>query len=171
MGLVIHIKKIKGVKNCKPITWELEIYSSMISIIYFAFRAILDVFEYTCLISNHFAEFITHVAAPLFKTFGVNIILFHSFVVGVYKYYVILIKRSMTFDNKNMDRKWLIFLILFPILWICLRLLRSAQRFSSKLPTISNCKSSGFYDQITYFCDFKDNDYYNDNWTFVYIST
>ena len=126
--------------------------------------------EYICPKFNDSAEFIIHVVAPTFKTFGVNVILFHSFSVGVYKYYIILIKRPMTFDNETMDRKWLISLILFPILWTCVNLLRSTQSFSSKLLPTSNCKSSGFYDQITFFCDFEDNGYYNDKWTFVYIT-
>ena len=79
VGLGIHIKKIKQVKVCKPITWELEIYSSVIGIIFFAIHTILDVIEYNCPKFNYSAEFIIQVVAPTFKTFGVNIILFHSF--------------------------------------------------------------------------------------------
>ena len=171
VGMGIHIQKIKTVKICKPITWELEIYSSVICIIFSTLHTILDMIEYTCPILNDFSEFIIQVAAPIFKIFGVNIILFHSFAVGVYKYYIILIKRPMTFDNKAMDRKWLIFLILFPVLWTCLNLFRSTQIISSKLSTASNCKSFGFYDQITFFCDFKDDGYYHDSWSFIYITT
>ena len=154
VGMGIHIQKIKTVKICKPITWELEIYSSVICIIFSTLHTILDMIEYTCPILNDFSKFIIQVFAPIFKTFGVNIILFHSFAVAVYKHYMILIKRPMTFDNKAMDRKWLIFLILFPVLWTCLNLFRSTQIISSKLSTASNCKSFGFYDQITFFCEF-----------------
>ena len=121
----IHIQKIKQVKVSKPITWELEIYSSVICIIFPTVHTTLDMIEYTCPILNDFSKFIIQVFAPIFKTFGVNIILFHSFAVAVYKHYMILIKRPMTFDNKAMDRKWLMFLILFPVVWTCLNLSRS----------------------------------------------
>ena len=171
VGLGIHIKKINQVKVMKPITWELEIYSSVICIIFLTLNVILDVIEFTCPIFNDSAEFIIQVAAPTFKTFGVNIILFHSFAVGVYKHFIILIKRPMTFENKAMDTKWLISLILFPILWTCVNLLRSTQNMSSQLSSASTRRSSGFYDQITFFCDFKENGYRNDEWTFVYITT
>ena len=63
----------------------------MICIIFFAIHTILDVIEYNCPKFNDSAEFIIQVVAPTFKTFGVNVILFHSFSVGVYKYYIILI--------------------------------------------------------------------------------
>ena len=90
MGFGINIKKIQRVRVTKQITWELEIYSSVICMIYFTLVTFLDIFEYTCPELNSVVGFVIHYVVPIFETFGVNVILFHSFGVGAYKYYMIL---------------------------------------------------------------------------------
>ena len=171
IGFGIHIEKIKRVKSSKPVSWELEIYFSVTCIIFLILNSILDVIDFTCPNLSGFVGFIFQFVVGAFRIGAVNIIILHSSVVGFYKYYIILIKRPMVFDNKYMDRKWLIFLVILPILWTCLNLFRDIHVITSRSSPITSCFQSGFYEKATFLCGFKDSSYYKDNWTFLYITT
>ena len=171
VGLIINIMKIIIVKANKHITWELEIYSSVICINYFILSTVLDAIEYTCSETGFFLDLMIHFIAPLFKVFGVNIILFHSFSVAFYKYYITLHKPSANNGDKNMDWKWLSFLIVFPILWTVINLLRNIDNVMLMMSPIPGCQSSGFHDQMSLFCNFEDESDNGKKWTFVFITT
>ena len=171
VGVIIHVKKVRKVKIDKHITWELEVYSSVICMIYIAVCLSLDVMEYTCPELSDSVKFLIRFVAPVVKTLGVNMILFHTLSVAIYKYYVILVKQPMTFDNKNMDFKWVLFFIIYPILWTILNFLRSTTEIETLLPPTLTCQSNGFSDQMTLFCNFDDETYYNNKRTFIYIAS
>ena len=169
--LIINIKKIKTVRIDKHITWELEVYSSVISIVYIILCLILEVIEYSCPEFYHFVDFLIRFIAPIVKILGVNIIIFHSLSVVLYKYYIIVIQQPVTYSSNSMNRKWLLGLIAFPIIWTIPNFVRYTAMTAFILPRPLSCNSIGFKDQMTLFCHFNGDDHYNNNWTFLFIIT
>ena len=172
VGIMINIEKIKKVRIDKHITWELEIYSSVICIIYITMCLTFDVMEYTCPEFGYIVKLIVHVIWSISKTFGVNIILFHSWSVAAYKYYVIAIRRPIIYNHQSMDSKWLVGLITFPIVWTLSNLVRSTAMAALIDPTpLLRCQSNDFKEHISIFCKFEGDDNYNNKWTTLYIVT
>ena len=166
VGLIINIKKIKSVNAKKLITWELEIYHSVTCILYFIVSTIVDIIEYSCSsIDTSFVVAINYVS-PILKEIGINIILSHSLSVAIYKYYIIILKRPMNYNNKNMVWEWLLALIMYPIIFAILSLVRHIEMII--LLPIQHCESKQFTD-MTLSCRFKDDEYFQKNRTSFYI--
>ena len=168
LGIYLHARKIKRVKNEKEITWELEFYHSITCITSLGVSTILDVLDYRC----HDIEDVAVIAilysiVRWIKIFSSRIILFHSFAVAMYKYYVIIHSGRVNSEDKSMEKRWLILLVILPLVWTCGQLLGDSDSLRPQ-SLIAMCNSTEWNLRP---CFFNDNDYYETKWTFLYIIT
>ena len=170
VGLIINIKKINYVKSKKSITWELEIYHSVISIFFFTATTIVHIIEYTCPEISSSFYVVIHYVSLILKEFGSSILLSHSLSVAVYKHYIIIHKRPVYYENKSMILKWLLFLISFPILLAILNLLRHIEKIILTSMEIEGCNIAQYAKaRDTLFCEFTDDSYYQNNFNGFYV--
>ena len=166
LGVYLHVRKIKRVKKEKEITCELEIYHSITSITYLGLCIIIDVLEYRCHdIEDVVGIGITYRIIRWIKLCCRTIILSHSFSVAIYKYYVIIHSGRVNNEDKNMEKNWLILLVIHPLVWVCMVFFSYSD--PTKSPNVT-CNSTLWKPQ---FCNFNDNDYYKSKWTLLYIIT
>ena len=116
IGIYIHFKKINVAKKKKEITWELEIYHSVTCIIYFTLVTVIDVVNYTCPAIDQSIESFINQTARILRTVGISIIVCHSFSISLYKYYIIVDRRPIKAEDKKIKLRYLLALILYPII-------------------------------------------------------
>ena len=172
LGFYINIRKIKRVLKEKHITWELEIYHSVVCMIYILSCLVTDVLEYAChTLSGMAGLLFFYSAIRCIKMFCYNIILCHSLTVATYKYYVILHNRRLPNDDNNMEKEWLILIIILPILWILGSFTRNIELSKNVLFPESMCGIKVVDPQKILKCYFNDSDYYKSKWTALYVVT
>ena len=169
LGIYLNVKKIKRVKKDKQITWELEFYHSIICITYLGVCTIADVLDYKCHdIKDVVGIAITNSIVQWIKICCQTIVLFHSFSVAIYKYYVIIHSGRVNNDDKNMEKNWLILLVILPLVWTCGIFTSHGTSDVTQSPSIM-CNSR--WKLWETFCNFNDNEYYKTKWTLLYIIT
>ena len=171
VGLAINVKKIKMARICKHITWELEVYSSIICIAHSILCFTFEVMEHTCPDVGDISRFIIQFIAPYLKMICLSAILFHSLAVASYKYYMIVIKRPMSYESKVMERKWLLGLIILPIMVNVLNFILSSVMGAFLLPPSLSCKSNEDVGHVKFFCTVSGDYHFNNNQTLRYIVT
>ena len=166
LGIYLHVRKIKRVKKDKQITWGLEFYHSITSITYLGVCTIIDVLDYIRHdIKDVVGIGINYIIVRWIKICCQTIILFHSFSVALYKYYVIIHSGRVNNEDKNMEKKWLILLVTLPLVWTCGIALSFSDLTNSSYVM---CKSTVWK---PHYCNFNDNDYYKTKWTLLYVIT
>ena len=160
LGIYLHVRKIKRVKNEKEITWELEFYHSITCITFLTVSTILDVLDYKC----HDIEDVAVIAilysiVRWIRIFSLRIILFHSFALAMYKYYVIIHSGRLSSEDKSIEKRWLILLVILPLVWTFVFLLGNLGTLKSQ-SLIAMCNSTEWN---LCPCNFNDNNYYEQN--------
>ena len=175
LGIYIHFKKMNVAKMKKDITWELEIYHSMTCVIYFTWATIIDIVKYTCPEIDQSIESIMHQTVWILRTVGITIINCHSLNVALYKYYIIVDKRPISAEDKQIKLKYLLALILYPIIVALCILLQTTDRtyFMGRIARF--CYSEEEYRKSTksmkelLLCRFDDDDAYRHEWPIIYV--
>ena len=78
IGFYIQVKKIKRVKQQKAVTWELEIYHSIVCIFHFWFCIFVEILELFVADASESTKWVLCTFAWCVKTLGVNAIFSHS---------------------------------------------------------------------------------------------
>ena len=112
VGILVNIKKIRKVLKEKHITWELEIYHSIVSVVYIVISTIHDVLEYTCDYFDGLEGVIFIYSVSVFaKLLALRILLSHTLAVASYKYYKIVHSKPLPGDDNKMEKTFLIVII------------------------------------------------------------
>ena len=93
------------------------------------------------------------------KIFSCRIILFHSLAVAMYKYYVIIHSGRLSSEDKSIEKRWLILLVILPLVWTFVFLLGNLGTLKSQ-SLIAMCNSTEWN---LCPCNFNDNNYYEQN--------
>ena len=173
IGIYIHFKKMNVTRKKKEITWELEIYHSVTCIIYFTLVTIIDVVNYTCPAIDQSIESFINQTARILRTVGISIIICHSFSISLYKYYIIVDKRPIQAEDKKIKLRYLLALILYPIIGSLEAYLRNLFRMGFIFNAAKSCYSeedrSNMKSLKEYFmCSFDDGDAYRKEWPIFY---
>ena len=173
IGIYIHFKKINVARKKKEITWELEIYHSVTCIIYFTLVTIIDVVNYTCPAIDQSIESFINQTARILRTVGISIIVCHSFSISLYKYYIIVDKRPIQAEDKKIKLRYLLALILYPIIGSLEAYLRNLFRMGFIFNAAKSCYSeedrSNMKSMKEYFmCSFEDGDADRKEWPILY---
>ena len=175
--IFVHLKKMKMVTKKKEITWELEMYNSVVCVIHFSVVTSMDVIKYACPPLNDLgASVILHLAL-IIRHIGFFVILFHTLIIALYKYYIIVIKRPIKDDCKFMEFKYLFCLIILPILWAIGFYLKTNGDMSKTLVGEQLCTTEeldqksklSYRDPI--FCHFNDDKSIENQWPILYTWT
>ena len=175
IGIYIHFKKMKVAKIKKEITWELEIYHSVACVIYFTLDTIIDAIKYTCPEMDQSMESLIVKVAWILRTLGTAIISCHSFNVALYKYYIIVDKRPINAEDKKLEFRYLLALILYPIIVALCIYLRNLNRMNFNFGATKFCYSEEVVRKKRksmkelLICSFDDNDIYREEWPIVYV--
>ena len=174
IGIYINFKKMNVAKKKKEITWELEIYYSVACIIYFTLVTIIDIFNYTYLAMDQSIELFINQTAWILRTLGTSIIIIsHSFSVALYKYYIIVDRRPIKAEDKKIKLRYLLALILYPIIGSLEAYLRNLFRMGFIFNAAKSCNSeedrSNMKSMKEYFmCSFEDGDADRKEWPILY---
>ena len=175
IGIYIHVKKMKVAKIKKEITWELEIYYSLACVIYFTLDTIIDAIKYTCPEMDQSIESLVVQVAWIFRTLGIAIISCHSFNVALYKYYIIVDKRPIYAEDKKLEFRYLLALILYPIIFALVLYLRNTNRMNVVFDATRFCYSEEVNLKVKksmkelLICSFGDNDINRKEWPIIYV--
>ena len=187
IGLYVQIRKIKRVKQEKAVTWELEIYHSVVCTTYFSFSIFVEIVELFVSDASESTNFALCTFAWFIKTWGVTAILLHSLAISLCKYVVIVHCKGMrsTAVVRNKTEKLILFAIIaYPILWTLLGWISkggipvSSQEFISS--SISMCSGSDWNNpgwnnmsvpKRSLFCGFIENDDQNGNWDVIFVGS
>ena len=177
IGICFHFKKLKIVQSQKDITWELEIYNSVVCIIYWPLLILFDAIKYVCPTFDE--SMVTGILqfAWFIRSLCTFIILSHSLNVALYKYYIIVIKRPIHDIDKYMELKYLSVLISFPILLAVASFFKNIEYMGYSESSRHLCQTeelnekSKFSVQDIIFGNFNDNDYFKRNSKIFYIWT
>ena len=174
IGIFVHLKKIKLVTQKKEITWELELYNSIVCVVQFSVVTSLDAIRYACPTMNELdASVILHFASIL-RYIGFFVTLSHSLIIAMYKYYIIVIKRPIKDECKFMELKYLFGLIILPILWAIGFYIKSMEQKFKRIVGEQLCitedldQKSKLSLRDPIFCNFKDD---KSQWPIFYTWT
>ena len=187
IGFYVQVKKIKRVKQEKNVTWELEIYHSVVCIIYFSFSIFVEIVEQLVSDTSDSTNLILCTFSWCIKTWGVTAILLHSLSISVSKYIVIVHCKGMrsTANMRQKTEKLIVFAIVaYPLVWTLLGWISkggipvSNQEFVSS--SISMCSGLDWnnpsWNKVTnpkrsLFCGFIESDNQNGSWDFILIGS
>ena len=175
LGMYIHFKKMKVAKIKKEITWELEIYHSLACVIYFTWETIIDAIKFICPEMDLSIESLIVQVAWILRTLGTTIISCHSFNVALYKYYIIVDKRPINAEDKKIKLRYLMVLILYPIIVALCIYLRNSNRMGFVFNATRFCyseevdrkKRKSMKELLI--CSFDDDDIYRREWQIIYV--
>ena len=117
IGIPLHVRKVQKATRKKEVAWELEIYHSVSCVTFFTLMTIFDLITFTCPKMDDTFGFFFLQTTWFIRSTGTTIISWHSLNVALYKYFIIVIKKPIIMEDKTMDLKYLVFLILSPIVW------------------------------------------------------
>ena len=174
IGIYIHFKKMNVAKKKKEITWELEIYHSVTCIIYFTWVTVIDVVNYTCPAMEQSIESFINQTTWILRTLGTCIIISHSFSVALYKYYIIVNKRPILAEDKKIKLRYLLALILYPIIGSLEVYLKNLGRRGFIFNASKSCyseedRSNTKSMKELFMCSFDDGDTYKKEHPIFYI--
>ena len=171
IGIPLHVRKVQKARRKKEVAWELEIYHSVSCVMFFTLMTIFDVVQFTCpKMDENFASIFLQ-STWFFRSIGTTIILWHSLNVALYKYFIIVIKKPLIIDDKTMDLKYLVLLILFPIIWAIAFYFRNIETLDFIVLPKQGCQFGSLNTRATWFCNFNDDDDYENKWSLFYIWT
>ena len=182
IGFYLQTKKIKRVKQERAVSWEIEIYHSIVCMTHFGLVIMLNILGYANPVISDNTAHILCTCGRYAITWSVTAIMFHSLSVTVYKYRAIIIK-GIEYRHEKPQKLLCVFIIIFPILWTALEMLVKGGGtpalgvdFISK--TIPICRKVNFESgkpnpsDKSLFCGFRaSNDIYNDDWYIIYYVT
>ena len=120
IGFYIQVKKIKSVKQEKPITWELEIYHSIVCIFHFWFCIFVEILELFVADTSESTKWLLCTFAWCVKTLGVNAIFSHSLTISMCKYIIIVHCKGKYFGRHNVVKLASFVMVAYQILWTLL---------------------------------------------------
>ena len=177
IGICFHSKKLKILQSQKDITWELEIYNSVVCIIYWSLLILFDAIKYGC--PTFEESIVTGILqfAWFIRSLCTFIILSHSLNVALYKYYIIVIKRPIDDIDKYMELKYVSVLIIIPILLAVASFFKNIEYMGYSESPRHLCQAEDLNEksklsvQDIIFGNFKDNNYFKRNLKIFYIWT
>ena len=174
IGIPLHVRKVQKARRKKEVAWELEIYHSVTCVIFFTLMTIFDVVQFTCpKMDDSFASFFLQ-SVWFIRSIGTTIILWHSLNVALYKYFIIVIKKPIIIEDKTMDVKYLVLLILSPIMWAIAFYFRNIETLDFIVSPGKGCQFGSLTQKntrATWLCNFDDDDEYENKWTLFYLWT
>ena len=131
LGVYLQIKLIKRVKKEKTVTWQTEIYHSVVLIIHFTSNLFVQTLLYIFPDVSHYIGFwwICEVFRAI-KIWGIFAISLHSFSVSVQKYIVIFYWKVNSYVSRKIEILVFWIFLSLPILWTA----GLMARFSSSSP-------------------------------------
>ena len=117
-GVYLQIKLIKRVMNEKAVTWEMEIYHSLVLIIHFTLSLSLQTTIYIFPDISHYTGFwwFCEVYRAI-KIWGIFAISLHSFSVSVQKYIIIVYWKVNSYVVRKIETIVFWIFLSVPILW------------------------------------------------------
>ena len=118
LGVYLQIKLIRKVKNEKAVTWEIEIYHSVVLIIHFTLSLSVRTLVYIFPDLSHYTGFwwFCEVYRAI-KIWGIYAISLHSFSVSVHKYVVIFYWKVNSCVLRKLEILVFGIFLSLPILW------------------------------------------------------
>ena len=136
---------------------------------------IIDAIKYTCPEIDQSIESLILQVAWILRTLGTAIISCHSFNIALYKYYIIVDKRPINAEDKKLEFRYLLALILYPIVVALCMYLRNFNRMNFNFGATSFCyseevvrKKKKLLKELV-ICSFDDNDIYRKEWPILYV--
>ena len=127
-GMSLHIKIIKRSVQAKLVTWQTEIFHSVVMIIHFALVRLSKVLVY--MIPDYTVGLGICMLCRFIREFGLFIISVHSLSISVQKYFVIIHRINDNTERNKLEKVTLVICVTFSILWSVASILR----FSSSIP-------------------------------------
>ena len=172
VGVFINIKKIRVVLKEKHITWELEIYHSIVSMVYVVICNIHDVLEYTCDNFDGLDSIIFIYSASVFiKLLALRILLSHTLAVASYKYYKIVHSKPLPGDDNRMEKAFLIVIVIFQLMWYVGNLSSNFTFLRNIVSLKSICNVKIIDTNFNLVCTFDDTSDSEANWTPLHVVT
>ena len=126
IGMLLQIKIIKTAMQEKPVTWQTQIFHSIVMIIHFSLVALLDVLEY--MIPNYNGAAWICTVIRTIRKFGAVTISANSLFISLQKYIVIVNRIN---DNSERHKIEIVSLVLYVTLLILFTVSASIRDLSS----------------------------------------
>ena len=181
IGFYLQTKKIKRVQQERGVSWEIEIYHSVICITNCCLMIIFNIIGYANpVISEHTATILCYCARYVLA-WSVTAIMFHSLSVAIYKYRAIIIK-GISYRRQKPQKVLCLVIILFPVLWTALEMLSpgggspalGVDFIGSTIPfckgVISDPGNASTSDR-SLFCGFRASNDITNHWYIIYYVT
>ena len=181
IGFYIQVKKIKRVKQEKAVTWELEIYHSIVCIFHFWFCIFVEILELFIADTSESTKWLLCTFAWCVKTLGVNAIFSHSLTISMCKYIIIVHCKGKSVGRHNVVKLASCVMLAYQILWTLLGWIRAGgilitnNDFVSWSISMCNAFDWNHIDNKTsrrrFVCGFPDDDDQKGNWDFVFVGS
>ena len=181
IGLSLQVRKIKRVKQEKAFTWELEIYHSIICLVFFSFELFVEILEQLIPEVDEFTQRILCTIIWFIKTWGVTSIFLHSLSISICKYVVIVYFKGMNAWLRRTEKLVISAIVTFPILWTMLALITDGGTPSLHqdyiTPQISMCNGLDLREKQqeqcvrSFFCRFCETPDFQNRWSPIFMTT